>query len=283
MGVVVDVQRRLSRVEVLRELDSILDFSRSTVQLELILYMGLRPSGIKPREAAKELRINTKSVYDALSKLVSKGLVERASPGSYVLTEAGKEFVRKLEDLFTPSGEDELVTSPGKVSIGTAAVSKNVLFYNYVYESMLAIGASPSKELSIKDLSRMLGVSESTLLDYLEVVSAGKGKTGLLKKVVKSLGEGRKEIYFRLTDYGHQELSRFMEYRRIKSSKALTYLMKVTRSLTVYDGLRRASLLSLVFITASLASFAFIAPLVGFLFGVLGAASVTMVFLSIAR
>ncbi len=283
MGVVMDVQRKLSRIEVLRELDSILDFSRSTVQLELILYMGLRPSGIKPREAAEELRINTKSVYDALSKLVSKGLVERSSPGSYVLTEAGKDFVRKLEELFSSSEDEDSLVLQGRVSLGTAAVSKNVLFYKYIYESMLAVGASPSKELSIKDLSRMLGVSESTLLDYLEVVSSGRGKTGLLRKVVKSLGDGRKEIYFRLTDYGYQELSRFMEYRRIKSSKALTYLMKLTRALTIYDGLKRASLLSLVFTAFSLASFAFLNPLIGFVFGLLGASAITMVFLSIAK
>ncbi len=284
MSAVATVKSRLARVEILRKLDSVLDFSRSTVQLELLIYMGLKGCEVKPRDIVRELRINTKSVYDALSKLSSKGLVRRSSQGTYELTERGEEFISKLEEIFgLEEGYDGGSPKGDGVSLGTAALSKNVLFYNYVYESMLAIGTSPARELSLKDLSRILGVSESTLLDYLEVVSSGKGRTGLLRKVVRSLGDGKKEIFFRLTDYGYQELSRFMEYRKIKSSKALRHLMRLTRSPTIYDSMRRGSLLSFLLSSATVAGFVFLHPVAGSIMGLVTAGVSALLFLAFAR
>ncbi len=284
MSAVATVKSRLARVEILRKLDSVLDFSRSTVQLELLIYMGLKGCEVKPRDIVRELRINTKSVYDALSKLSSKGLVRRSSQGTYELTERGGEFISKLEEIFRlEEGYDGGSSKGDGVSLGTAALSKNVLFYNYVYESMLAIGTSPARELSLKDLSRILGVSESTLLDYLEVVSSGKGRTGLLRKVVRSLGDGKKEIFFRLTDYGYQELSRFMEYRKIKSSKALRHLMRLTRSPTIYDSMRRGSLLSFLLSSATVAGFVFLHPVAGSIMGLVTAGVSALLFLAFAR
>jgi DNA-binding PadR family transcriptional regulator len=284
MSVIATVKRRLAKVEILRKLDSVLDFSRSTVQLELLVYMSLKGSEVKPREAARELRINTKSVYDALSKLASKGLVRRASQGTYELTPRGKEFISKLEEIFgLKEGYEDDASVETEVSLGTAALSKNVIFYNYVYESMLAIGTSPAKELSLRDLSRILGVSESTLLDYLEIVSSGRGRTGLLKKVVRSSGDGRKDIFFRLTDYGYQELSRFMEYRKIRSSRALRYLMRMTRSPTIYDSMRRGSILSFLLSSATVASFVFLNSVVGSIMGLITASVSALLFLAFAK
>ncbi len=282
MGVASSIIRtRLSKVELLRKLDSTLDFSRSTVQLELILYMGFKGTRVRPKEVARELGINTKSVYDALSKLMSKDLVRRASLGSYALTKAGLEFVSELENIFSEDSGSAYSESPNNISLGSLALSKSLIFYKYVYESMLAIGSSPKKELSLRDLARLLRVKESTLIDYLEPVTSKRTKVGFLRKVIKSVGNGRREIYFRLTDFGFQELSRLAEYRRLRSNKALHNLMFITRSLTADASIRRGVLLTLVLTVATLVGFVVGGSLVGIPLGLASIASDALLYVSL--
>ena len=243
--------------------------------------MGFKGTKVRPKEVARDLGINTKSVYDALSKLMSKGLVRRASLGSYALTKAGLEFVSELENIFSEGSESDYAGSFDNVSLGSLALSKSLIFYKYVYESMLAIGSSPKKELSLRNLAELLRIKESTLMDYLEPVTSRRGKVGFLHKVIKSIGNGKKEIYFRLTDFGFQELSRLTEYRRLRSNKALHNLMFITRSLTADASIRRGALLTLVLTAATLVGFVVGGSLVGVPLGLASIASGALLYASL--
>jgi len=276
------MRSRLSKIELLRKLDSTLDFSRSTVQLELILYMGFKGTHIRPKRVAGELGISAKSVYDALSKLMGKGLVKRTSLGSYTLTKAGLEFVRELENIFSTYSEGATPQPPSRVSLGSLSISHSLVLYKYVYESILAIGSSPRKELSLKELARLLRVRESTLIDYLELVTSRRGRVGLLRRVVRSLGNGRGEVYYRLTDFGFQELSRLAEYRRFRSNRFLHGLMLLTNSLTINDSVRRGALLTLVLMGASLVGFAVGGPIIGFTLGLVSILSGALLYVSLS-
>lgn len=238
-----------------------LDFAKSTIQLELIIYMGQKNGGIRPREAANDLRIKVKSVYDALTKLISKGLVTRSAIGLYELTPEGKIFVNKLYALFSGSQSRQsyfsgsCATRP-RVSLGTLTITKNVLFYKYIYDSMMALGLSPKKELSLKELARVVGLSESTLAGYLDVVTAKRGRTGLFKKIIRSKGKGKSEVFYKLTEFGLQELSRFSEYRRIKNNRLLLLTLALTKSLTLNEAIGKLTTVSGIVAASSVIGYA---------------------------
>lgn len=237
-----------SGIELLRELDSVLDFAKSTIQLELILYMGSKSKGIRAREAAMALGIRTKSVYDALTKLISKGLVLRRADGTYVLTEEGERFVRKVLKLLSGSQRKGNTAPPDSaMSVSYTArahfdVSKNLLTYKYIYDTLLILGLTEHKEMSLNELAKKLGVTPATLSSYLDFATSKHGRLGFLKKVLKSRGNGRMDIYYRLTEAGLQEVSRFTEYRKIKNSRVLKTLLKVTGSYNVWGAFAKLSI-----------------------------------------
>ena len=236
-------------IELLRELDSMLDFAKSTIQLELILYMGSKPKGIRAREAALALGIRTKSVYDALTKLISKGLVLRQHDGTYVLTEEGERFVRKVLKLLGEGQRKSTGVSPDSaISVGYSRqahldVSKNLLTYKYIYDTLLILGLTERKEMPLNELAKRLGVTPATLSSYLDIATSKHGRLGFLRKVLKSRGDGKMDICYRLTEAGLQELSRFAEYRRIKNSKVLKTLLKVTGSYNVWGAFTKLSMM----------------------------------------
>jgi len=246
-----------SGIELLRELDSVLDFAKSTIQLELILYMGSKSKGIRAREAALALGIRTKSVYDALTKLISKGLVLRRADGTYVLTEEGERFVRKVLKLLSGGHrKGSAVPSDSTLNVNYMTrthfeVSKNLLTYKYIYDTLLILGLTERKEMPLNELAKKLGVTPATLSSYLDVATSKHGRLGFLKKVMKSRGNGRMDIYYRLTEAGLQEVSRFTEYRKIKNSMVLKTLLKITGSYNVWGAFAKLSIM-LSFSTALL-------------------------------
>ncbi len=237
-----------SGIELLRELDSVLDFAKSTIQLELILYMGSKPKGIRAREAALALGIRTKSVYDALTKLISKGLVLRRHDGTYVLTEEGGKFVRKVLKLLgggQRKGIDASLSDVINANYGRQTsldVAKNLLTFKYIYDALLILGLTERKEMSLSELAKRLGVTPATLSSYLDIATSKHGRLGFLRKVLKSRGDGRMDVYYRLTEAGLQEVSRFAEYRKIRNSKVLKALLKVTSSYNVWGAFTKLSM-----------------------------------------
>jgi len=238
-----------SGIELLRELDSVLDFAKSTIQLELILYMSSKPKGIRAREAALALGVRTKSVYDALTKLISKGLVLRRPHGIYILTEEGERFVRKVLKLLTgDQHKGTSVPSGNPVSADYSRhnyidVSKNLLTYKYIYDTLLILGLSEHKEMSINELAGRLGVTPATLSSYLDIAVSRRGRLGLFKKVLKSRGDGKMDVYYRLTEIGLQEVSRFAEYRKIRNNKIIKALLRVTNSYNVWESFTKLSMI----------------------------------------
>ncbi len=245
-------------LELLRELDSTLDFAKSTIQLELILYLGTIRKGIRAREAAAALGLRTKSVYDALSKLMSKGLVVRHSNGCYVLTEEGERFVNKVLNLLK-GGWSDLQTQSKQHLVGISAEPKStvihgLLTYKYLYDALLVLALCPKHEMPLSRLASILGVRPATLSSYLDLAVARRGKVGLFKKVLRATGRGGLETYYRLTDAGFQEVSRFADYRRLRGNKFLMLIFRITRSYGVWEAYAKLStLLSILAGASSLA------------------------------
>lgn len=226
------------KIELIKELDTVLDFAKSTVQLEIILYLSNSRRDLTAREIAQALNMKIKTVYDALNKLISKELVERTSEGGYKLTPLGKEFIEKLLKIISDNESRGLQQASLGVN-GFNAVVRNLVTFKYVHDVMLILALTDSDKIDVRRLAKILKTSEQTLSEHLELFCKKEGGLGLLKKSV-----GSDTTYYSLTELGRQEVSKFVSYRRLRNNKLLHALMKVTRSLTPKQAVLRIALVS---------------------------------------
>nr|MEB3859661.1 hypothetical protein [Desulfurococcales archaeon] len=97
-----------SRLELLRKLDSIIDFSKSTIQLQIVLALALNGEHLSTSKLSRIVGERRKAVLDALRKLEYKGLIRRVNGGEpgeivYELTDLGRAFTRGLTGLLGSS------------------------------------------------------------------------------------------------------------------------------------------------------------------------------------
>lgn len=226
------------KIELIKELDAVLDFAKSTAQLEIILYLSNSKRDLTAREIAQALDMKIKTVYDALNKLTSKELVERTSEGEYKLTPLGSEFIEKLLKIVSDSESRGLQqASLGVNNFNT--VVRNLVTFKYVHDVMLILAFTDSDKVDVRKLAKILKTSEQTLSEHLDLFCKKEGGLGLLKKSV-----GGDTTYYSLTELGKQEVSKFVSYRRLKNNKLLRALIKVTRSLTPKQAVLRIALAS---------------------------------------
>ncbi len=219
----------------LKNLDSMLDFAKSTIQLEVLLFLGSKGRALTAREISEGLKIKYKSVYDALLKLINKGLVKRIG-STYELTNKGNEYVRSLRALFKgqPQYFDEALYAGMEASkLSELRITiKNMLIAKKLYDIILALGLAPNHELVLSTLARSLGLSKERAKSYLDLfANISDPQVNLFKKYVvrggsKSSGE---TVKYRLSELGMRELSRIHEYRKIKRNPLLLTLMRIFR------------------------------------------------------
>lgn len=226
------------KIELIKELDTMLDFAKSTAQLEIILYLSSSRRDLTAREIAQALNMKIKTAYDALNKLTSKELVERTSEGGYRLTPLGNEFIEKLLKIVS-DGESRGLQQASLGMNSLNSMVRNLVTFKHVHDVMLILALADSDKISLKRLSKVLGTSEQTLSEHLELFCKKEGGLGLLKKSVVS-----DITYYSLTELGRQEISKFTSYRRLKNNKLLRILMNVTRSLTPRQAVVRIALAS---------------------------------------
>ncbi|MBC7120510.1 MAG: winged helix-turn-helix transcriptional regulator [Candidatus Methanosuratus sp.] len=116
------LSNRLARI---RNLSGLIDISKSTLQLDIILALNAN-NELSPAEIASVIGQRRKAVTDALRKLRNKGLVDTTLEGGksarYVLTDLGIELVKTLLSILevSPSDEPGRIGETGAVGIGQA-------------------------------------------------------------------------------------------------------------------------------------------------------------------
>ena len=222
------------KLELLRLLDSIIDFARSTIQLEILLYLGLKKEYASASEIAIDLGLRFKSVYDAIIKLTRKGLVEKKGNG-YLITEEGREFVRNLCMLFS---DNTSLRGDVKGLRSLRVMIERIVMAKYLYDIILALGYAKNHEASLDKLSKLIGISQVRLRSYVELFVNNRFKElRLFKRVIKykpiiPFIRRKGKIYYRLTEAGIKELRRLYEYRRYNRNIYLKLLFRVTFSLS---------------------------------------------------
>ena len=233
----------------LRELDSLIDFSRATMQLNIVLVLRDAEEGLTSEAIAAKLNQRRKAVLDALRKLEHKGLVERDEDGYYHLTELGLRFLNELENLMnrkaTYKGE--------KLSHIKPSIKEFVLrltLNNILYEIIMAVGSSRNHKISAKKLSKVLGLSVSRIDNYVEYLN-----TILKMPVIKKFKTKKwflKMEYYKLTSYGKRIYRNLLSHpRHRKFLKRLT--SKIIGSHYSPTILKRLTIINIVILIALLA------------------------------
>jgi len=245
------------KIEKIREFDSLIDFSRSHIQLDIILYLASSNSPKSASEIAKSLNQRKKPVLDALRKLELKGLVKKVGPRNslYELTDLGRNAI---DDLMAILGIGEakriLRSSYGKVR--ARDMIRIVIPVNYLHDVLVALGTSRKKELSLKELSNATGISGLRLMMYLEPYTDRKSDIRLFRKIRKEsfitkiknklLGTKQTDVFYRLTNLGLETFYRLTAYSKIKRNRLLRIIIRILGNYHTNLVLRRISTINLL-------------------------------------
>ena len=154
----------LEGLEVLRRIDSVVDFSRATAQLKILL--AIDNSTLTVTDIVKATGLKRKTVLDALRKLEIKDLVRKIG-NKYSLSPEGLRIYDALKEL----------VKTGNIPVGKIRISgEKVAFYEsydkllstaYMLLAMKIVGDSDNKPITIRKLAAKLHVSPLTLEEHL--------------------------------------------------------------------------------------------------------------------
>ncbi|HIQ23806.1 MAG TPA: hypothetical protein EYH50_02010 [Pyrodictium delaneyi] len=238
-------QRNLffDKLELLRQVDSVIDLSRGWLQLRILMTIG--DKGAYVDDIVALLDVSRKAVLDSLRKMRVKGLVS-ISNGFVQLTDKGMEVYNILRNVVSDSSASSGTLMPPSSTPSVYDVLSFVTRYVYLYDVIAALGFSPRYELPLEVLAAIARVGPRQLDEYLSVYSRREPR--LFSRVLRSTGWGpfrRTRIYYRLTRDGVKLLHRLPEYMRVRRSLAARVLVSITRTLHPRLVLKR-----LVFVTS---------------------------------
>jgi len=235
-------------LELLRELDSEIDFARGVLQLKILLEVSRVSSGLSVKEISSRIGQRYRAVVDALRKLEAKGLVVRdGAEGSpiFKLSEKGYEFCKKLEYISSRGAQPVFGVSQVKVKPQDFALDAARM--GYVQDALVAIGTSRRGEASLKTVAQAMGLSVQRAQSYIEQYSSKDSplrlfkpvvrlndEEGWLSRLVRSLlkrfglklnSEGR--TVYTLTDEGWAAFYRLPVYTKYSNSLGVKILRKL--------------------------------------------------------
>ncbi len=185
-----------SKLEVLRNIDSIIDFSRATAQLRILIALDNEPLTIDDIVAKTNLR--RKTILDAIRKLELKGIVSRRN-GKYVLTDVGKSIYEALRSIVSSSSAETPTLNVNQLRIKPTIYDlyTDLLSAVYMLRALKILGRKKDHKLSLHKLALKLGVSPVTLENHIRRFTAGK--LSIFRRVE---GTGSQGSIYELTDLG---------------------------------------------------------------------------------
>ena len=233
----------MEKLRLLQHLDSVIDFSRATLQIEIVFALVFSPRPLTPTDLAIIINERRKAVLDALRKLEIKGIVKRKGSrrgeALYVLGDRGHRYAEGLKALL---GMDETrVTQPLGVT-QRIQVQRSLIEAYYAYKALVSLALAPGSMLSLKELAKVLELSPDRARSYLDLFSRPPSR--LFRKILPPTGG----TYYRLEDGGLRLFYR-TPHARLARSRIYRFL---ARLLNEYWPERiRAKLLKLYSITAA--------------------------------
>lgn len=217
-----DIGNYFSKLMLLRDLDSVVDFARASNQLAIILHLYNQNRPLSTDDLARDIVDSKKSVLDSIRKLEKKNLiVKREVEGRlYVeLSEEGRKFVAKLLELIKP-----VYTSTGSVLETPVRLNivKEIMVSISVFKLLVKVGLTPPHAINVNKLQRILGdekVSEIVLESF----------TVNPTRLFKVIGGGKAQL-LALDKAGLMLLKKTPYYQVYSSSRVYRLLVKIFRT-----------------------------------------------------
>lgn len=255
------MQNALLKLQLLRELDSTVDFARGYIQLKVLMLLSSEKP-LNAKDIGLAVNEKKKTVIDALRKLVSKGLVVKEKEGGeglYRLSELGKEYFNKLSSLLGESHESSHnncnhYDPPATTILDIAA---NIVKYVHLMDALIAVATSRRRELSLIDVADAMKLSPDRAQSYIEMYAEKNSNAKLftrierkskalelLARVLKKLGFTVRTTVsaYRITDDGltvFYKLPYYIKYKKGLIARAVAKLFGSTHPRLV---LKRAML-----------------------------------------
>ncbi|MEL9940839.1 MAG: hypothetical protein QW348_00365 [Ignisphaera sp.] len=246
-----------SRLQVLRELDSVIDFARGFLQLRIVLCLGIK-GPMTSRDIASVLGERQKSVLDAIRKLVSKGLIVKESDGGldlYKLSDTGLDFYRKLQNVVGDGWRHRISREERREMI--LDIASAMTKYTHLMDALIAVATSKNGELPLADIADAMKLSIDRAKTYIEMFSDKRNGVRIFKrvernskmleklaKILKPLGINIKTsvVVYKITEEGLTIFYKQPYYLKYKKSLASRIVTKIFGSAHPRIVLKRMSI-----------------------------------------
>lgn len=239
-----DIYAFRSRLVLLKHLDSVIDFSRATNQLELILFLYSARRPVSIDEIASTLGYSKKAVLDSLRKLERKELVIKEKDEKEVvvsLSSKGTDFVSKIFELLKPITAMESALA---VSV-RLNLAKEVLTGVNLYKVIVYAGlVKPGYPVTVNEIEKALGITKNELEVLLNSFTQPPAK---LFKIIRT---NEKEAIM-LDKQGLEILKRTAHYKAYVTSKLYRNLVKLIRTPWMAEIIAKINMLMLLIIICS--------------------------------
>jgi len=202
-----------SKLELLRNIDSIIDFSRATAQLRILI--AIDRESLTVDEIVDRTGLRRKTVLDALRKLELKGVIKRKD-GRYLLTDMGRSIYETLNNLILSDKNVTDLSSVRSLKPFLYDLYTDILSIAYMLEVIKIIGKRSKSRACVDELALKIGVSEATLENHLRRFS--EGRTVVFKRIDDKT---RGCIVYELTELGTTL------YRKLYSRRRLLPTLKI--------------------------------------------------------
>ncbi|MGC9165017.1 MAG: hypothetical protein ACP5GU_04750 [Thermoprotei archaeon] len=237
-------EKILSKINKIRVLDGILDFSKASTQLDILIALSDNRE-VTLDELASRVERGKRQVSDAIRKMLRKGFVRYEEKNGEILItigENGIEYLKTLSDILSVDIKDiKTILVSSKTEI-----TENLGVYFYIYETLIALGVS-KRPLSLNKLASIIGISPNRLESYLDLfVSQDTPQKNLFEKVYKvsyrilRIRRLTKTITcYKLSETGMKIFYRLPFYSRYKNSITMRFLTKFMLTPHYETALRR--------------------------------------------
>lgn len=213
----------LEKLDVLRSIDSIIDFSKATVQLRILIALGM--GALTITDIVKVTGLRRKAILDAIRKLEIKGLVTRTSD-TYMLTRKGREIYNMLMKIsmeFNSNGKG----LDKNYKVRDAYI--DLLSVSYMLECLKILGRRGTKPLPLNKLASKIGLAPTTLEQHLKIY-VDNGNITLFERFVGRDGK----IYYRLSSMGLKLYNKLYSHRLRSRYTRLVIIAAVFMAIMIF-------------------------------------------------
>ncbi|HEW63599.1 hypothetical protein [Fervidicoccus fontis] len=227
------------KLRTLKRLDGVIDFSKSSVQIEIVFLFLIYGRDLTPTEISESANERRKAVLDALRKLQLKGIVKKVGEKDreplYGLSEEGKKYSEELLRALGLEGFKLASRVSEEESIRERLiVQKKIIEANYIYNAICYLATSKDQTLSLKTISRLLNLSEERAKEYLDIYSRPPER--LFRKIIKP---DTRETYYKLEKEGLSIFYRTQNYLSFKNSPIYKLKQKLYAKIPHPNNLKR--------------------------------------------